>query len=110
MKEKNLREVLEKCSKAELIKIIIKASKLTYATFPWIGIITGARLNGVEAKIDANLAESKELTHKFSEMAEAPQKYTNREVVETRIAIAKNHEDWERLNKKYDKISKELYG
>ncbi len=110
MKEKNLREFLEKCSKEELIKIIMRASKLTYAAFPWIETIAETRLDEIEAKINANLFEGKELTRKFSEMAENQHNYSNKEVLEIRIALAKNHEKWKQLNSKHDKIFKELYG
>lgn len=110
MKEKNLREILEKCTKEELIKTITRASKLTYATFPWMEIISEIRLNEVEAKINANLAKGKELSRKFSEMAANQHNYTNDEVLEIRIAIAKNHEEWKRLDGNYDKFFKELHG
>lgn len=33
MKEKNLREVLEKCSKAELIEVAVELSKYQLSTF-----------------------------------------------------------------------------
>ncbi len=109
MKEKNLCEVLKKCSKAELIEIIIKAKGLAFAT-SWMEIINEARLDEIESRIDANLAEGKELTHKFSEMAKNSHNYTYDEIMEIRVAIAKNHEEWKRLDRKYVKISKELYG
>lgn len=89
MKEKNLRESLEKCDKAELIQIIMKASKLTYPAFPWAEMIAEIRLDEVEAKIKTNLAEGKELTHKFSEMAKNPHNYTYDEIMEIRAALAK---------------------
>lgn len=110
MKEKNLREVLEKCSKAELIEIIIKAKGLTFATSSWAEIIDEARLDEIESRIDANLAKGKELTHKFSEMAKNSHNYTYDEIMEIRVAIAKNHKEWKQLDRKYNKISKELYG
>lgn len=110
MKEKNLNEVLEKCSKTELIQVVIKASGMTYAAFPWLKMIGEIRLNELEAKIDANLAESKELTRKFSEIAKNPSCYSRDENLKVHIALAKNHKEWEQLNRKYDRISKELYG
>ena len=110
MKEKNLREVLEKCSKAELIEIIIKAKGLTFATSSWAEIIDEARLDEIESRIDANLAEGKELTHKFSKMVEKPHNYTHDEIMEIRVAIEKNHKEWKRLSISQDKLLKELYG
>lgn len=110
MKEKNLREVLEKCSKTGLIQIIIKASKLTYPTFPWTEMIGEIRLDEIEAKIDVNLSEGRELTRKFCEMAENQHNYSNNEVLEIRIALAKNHKEWKQLSIRQDKILKELYG
>ncbi len=105
-----LREVLEKCSKAELIQIIMRASRLTYAGFPWMKIIGEIRFCEIESKINANVDKSKELTRKFSEMAENPSCYSKDEILKVRIALAENHKKWEQLNNKYDRIFKELYG
>lgn len=110
MKEKSLREALEKCSKAELMQIIIKASEFTYAAFPWIKMISEIKLGEIEAKIDANLAESKKLTNKLNETIENQHDCSDEEVLKLRIALVKNHKEWERLNMNYNKISKELYG
>jgi|GEM_PF-6036393 hypothetical protein len=110
MKEKNLREALEKCSKAELIKIIIRASNWTYAAFPWMEMIGEIRLNEIESRIDSNISEGKELTRKFGEMTKNPSCYSEDEILKVRITLAKNQKEWERLNMKHDKISKELYG
>lgn len=109
MKEKNLREFLEKCSKAELIKVVLKASDMTFTSFPWLTMIAEIRLDEVEAKIETNLAEGRELTRKFSEMAENQHNYSNNEVLEIRIALTKNHEKWKQLISRQDKILKELY-
>ena len=105
MKEKNLREVLEKCSKEELIKTILRVAGQICGISTW-----KIRLDEIEAKIDTNLAKGEELTHKFSEMAKKPHNYTYDEIMEIRVAIAKNHEEWKQLDRKYNKISKELYG
>lgn len=110
MKENNFRELLEKCSKAGLIQIIMKASKLTYPTFPWTEMIAEIKLNEIEAKIGTNLAEGRKLTRKFSEMAENQHNYSDIEVLEIRIALAKNHKEWKQLISRQDKILKELYG
>lgn len=110
MKEKNLREVLEKCSKTELIKAVLKASELTCATFPWLEMIGEIRLGEIEAKIDANLDESKKLSCKFNEIYQNPNRYTDNDVLKFRIALARNHKEWKQLNSKHDKISKEIYG
>lgn len=109
MKEKNLREILEKCSKNELIEAIMKSGKMTRATLPWLKIIAEIRLHEIDEKVEANLAKGEELTRKFSEMSENLHNYTNDEVLKIRIALVKNHKEWEQLNRKYDKISKELY-
>ncbi|MCM1530516.1 MAG: hypothetical protein NC093_11050 [Alistipes sp.] len=110
MTENNLREALKKCTKEELIKTIMKASKLTYATFPWSEMVAEIRLDEIGAKIDANLTEGEQLTNKFSEMAKAPHNYSCEEILKIRIALAENHKKWEYLNSKYDRIFKELYG
>ena len=106
MKEKNLREVLEKCSKAELVKVVLKASELTYTTFPWLKMIGEIRLE----EIDANLDESKKLSCKFNEIYQNPHRHTDNDALKIRIALARNHKEWKQLNSKHDKISKELYG
>lgn len=59
MKEKNLREVLENCSKAEQVEVVMKTSGMTFTSFSWLTMISEIRLDEVEAKIEANLAESK---------------------------------------------------
>ncbi len=110
MKEKNLREVLDKCSKEELVKTILRVAGQIYSISAWKEVIGEIRLDEIEAKINANLSEGRELTRKFSEMAKNPHNYTYDEITETRIALAKNHEKRKRLNSEYDKISKELYG
>lgn len=110
MKENNLRKVLEKCSKEELIKIVMKASGMTRAVFPWLRIISEIRLGEIEAKIDANLSQGRELTCTFNAMVKNPHNYSNDDVMKVRIALAENHKEWEQLDRKYDRISKELYG
>lgn len=47
MKEKNLREALEKCSKAELIEIIVKAADLRYTAFSWLDLVSEIKLNKI---------------------------------------------------------------
>ncbi len=108
-KAPELPDVLKKCSKAELIQIITRASKLTCATFLWMEMISEIRLSEIESRINANVDKSKELTRKFSEMAKNPNCHSKDEILNIRIALAKNHEEWERLNSKYERIFKELY-
>lgn len=110
MKEKNFREALKKCSRAELIEIIIKAKGMVFATTPWLEIIAEARLDETESRINVNLAEGEKLSCKLNEMAKNPHNYTNDDMLKIRIALAKNHKEWKRLNEKYNKVSKELYG
>ena len=110
MKEKNLREVLEKCSKEELIKTILRVAGQIYSISTWKEVIGEIRLDEIEAKIDVNLSEGRELTRKFSEMAKNSHNHTYDEIMEIRVAIAKNHKEWKQLDRKYNKISKELYG
>lgn len=110
MREKNLREVLEKCSKAELVEVVMKASGMTLAPFSWLTMISEIRLDEVKAKIEANLAESEELTRKLDNIPENQRNFTDSETRQIYIALKKNHDEWKMLNKKYDKFSKELYG
>ncbi len=110
MQEKNLREVLEKCSKAELVEVVVKASGMTFTSFSWLTMISEIRLDEVEAKIEANLAESEELTRKLKNIPENRRNFTDSETRQVYIALKKNHDEWKMLDKKYNKISKELYG
>ncbi len=110
MQEKNLREILEKCSKAELVEVVMKASGMIFTSFSWLTMIAEIRLDEVEAKIEANLAESKELTRKLENIPENRRNFTDSETRQVYIALKKNHDEWKRLNKKYNKFSKELYG
>lgn len=110
MKEKDLREVLGKCSKAELIEIIMKSSELTYATFPWMEIIAEIRLDQIEAEIKTILAEGKELTCKLKNIPKNQCNLADSETLQICIALNKNHKKWKQLNSKHDKICKEIYG
>lgn len=110
MKEKNLREVLEKCSKAELIKVVLKASGMTFTSFSWSAMIAEIRLDEVDAKIEVNLAKGEELNRKLKNIPENRRNFTDDETLQIFIALKKNHEEWKQLNRKHDKLFKELYG
>ena len=110
MKEKDLRKALEKCSKAELIEVIVKAEEMTFTTFSWFKMIAEIKLEEIEAKIDANLAENEKLTRKFREIVNERCNYDINGAIKIHDALNNNHTEWEQLNREYDKLSKELYG
>lgn len=109
-KAAGLREVLLKCSKLELIELIIKAEGLTYATFPWMKLISEIRLNKIEALIDANLAELNRLNEKLRAVPEERRIISDDETRNILTAIHNNNTEYFKLQKKHDKIFKEIYG
>ncbi|MDE5936878.1 MAG: hypothetical protein K2G83_05690 [Ruminococcus sp.] len=70
MTKTELTELLELCTKAELIEVILKASELTYPTFPWKHIVAEIRTDAIEKKIDANLEKLEVLKKKFEAIPE----------------------------------------
>lgn len=105
-----LYEVLQKCSKSELIDVILRAQRLTYATFPWIELISEIKLNSIEALIDANLAELNKLNEKLKAIPEEKRVISNDEARNIMIALHDNNKEYFKLQKRHDKVFKEIYG
>lgn len=105
-----LRDVLQKCSKAELIEVIIKAEGLTYTTFPWLKLVSEIRMNSIEALIDANLAELNKLNEKLKAVPEERRVISDDEARNVMIAIHDNNKEYFKLHKRHDKVFKEIYG
>lgn len=110
MTKTQLIKLLKSCSKAELTEIILKASELTYPTFPWKHIIVAEiRTETIEKKIDANLEELEVLKKKFEAIPEEKRIIGNDEALNLRIEISKKSLEFRRLNKQRKKIEKELH-
>ncbi len=111
MKEKNLREVLEKCSKAELIEIVVELNKYQVSTFhSTVEIVMTRKINAIDKKIDENITRSNALRDKLNAIPENERNIYNDEVRELVIAFNDNVAEFLRLNKRRDKLEKELYG
>ncbi len=109
MKEKNLREFLEKCSKAELIEIAVEFSKGQLSMFRVpVEIVTIKRIEAIDKKIDENLAQSKILIEKLNAMPECERNVFNDAARDLMIAIKDNQAEYFRLSKRRDKFEKEL--
>lgn len=110
MQEKNLREVLEKCSKAELVEVAVELSKYQLSTFRSpVEIVMIKRIDTIDKKIDENFAQSKILREKFNVIPECERNISNDDVRNLAIAINNNTAEYLRLSKRRDKLEKELY-
>ncbi|MCM1363271.1 MAG: hypothetical protein NC235_15495 [Clostridiales bacterium] len=110
MQEKNLREVLEKCSKAELVEVAVELSKYQLSTFRSpVEIVMIKRIDTIDKKIDENFAQSKILREKFNAIPECERNISNDDVRNLAIAINNNTAEYLRLSKRRDKLEKELY-
>lgn len=111
MKEKNLRKVLEKCSKSELIEIAVELSKYQVSTFrSSVEIVMTKRINAIEKKIDENIARYAMLREKLDAIPKCKRNISNGDVRELAISINDNVTEYIRLNEQRDKLEKELYG
>ncbi len=111
MKEKNLREVLEKCSKAELIEVAVELNKYQVSTFrSSVEIVLTKRINAIDKKIDENIAQFAILREKLEAIPKCKRNISNGDVRELTIAINDNATEYIRLNEHRDKLEKELYG
>lgn len=110
MKKENLREVLKKCSKAELIEVAVELSKYQLSTFrSSVEIVMIKRLDTVDKKIDENLAQLKILVEKLDAIPECERNISNDDARKLMIAVNDNTTEYFRLSKRRDKLEKELY-
>lgn len=110
MKEKNLREFLKKCSKAELIEAAVELSKSQLSMFRVpVEIITIKRIEAIDKKIDENLARSSLLIEKLNAMPECERNVFNDAARDLMIAIKDNEIEYLKLSKRRDKFEKERY-
>lgn len=105
-----LHEVLQKCSKSELIDVILRAQRLTYSTFPWIELISESRLNATEKMINENISEHKKLNKKLASIPSERRTMYDDDVRDIMIALRDNNIRYLELQRKYDEIFHELYG
>lgn len=110
MKEKNLREFLEKCSKAELIEAAVELSKSQLSMFRVpVEIVTIKRIEDIDKKIDENLIQLKMLIEKLNAMPECERNIFNDDARKLMMAIKDNEAECFRLSKRRDKFEKELH-
>ena len=108
-KAAELRDVLLKCSKAELIEVIIRAEGLTYTTFLWTRLVSEVRLDSIDKMIEENLSESKSLNEKLESIPAERRVISDNEVRNVMTALHKNNSRYFKLQLKYEKIFHELY-
>ncbi len=110
MKEKKLRECLEKCSKAELIEIAVEFRKYQVSTFrSSVEIVMTKRIDAIDKKIDENIARFAMLREKLDAIPKCKRNISNGDVRELTIAINDNATEYIRLNEQRDKFEKELH-
>lgn len=70
MTKTKLTELLESCTKAELIEVILKASEFASSTFPWKQIVAIIKTKMIKRKTDEKLDELEVLKKKFEAIPE----------------------------------------
>lgn len=109
MTKTELTELLESCTKAELIEVILRASELASPTFPWKQIVAIIKTKMIKRKTDEKLDELEVLLEKLRSVPEERRIIENDEALNLRIEISKKLLEFRRLNEQHDKIEKELY-
>lgn len=111
MKEKNLREVLEKCTKSELIEVAVEFSKYQLLTVHSpVEIVMTKRIDAIDKKMDENYAQFKALSEKLNAIPENKRVAGNDHARNIMIAINDNTSEYLKLIKWRDKLEKQLYG
>ena len=111
MKEKNLRKILEKFSKSELIEIAVEVNKCQASALrSSVEIAMTKRIDAIDKKIDENIAQFALLRGKFDAIPECKRNISNGDVRDLAIEINDNAAEYTRLNEQRDKLVKELYG
>lgn len=70
MTKTKLTELLESCTKAEFIEVILRASELASSTFPWKQIVAIIKTKMIKRKTDEKLDELEVLKKKFEAIPE----------------------------------------
>ena len=109
MTKTELTELLESCTKAEFIEVILRASEFVPPTFPWKQIVAEIRTDAIKKKIDANLEKLEVLKKKFEAIPEERRIIKNDEARNLMTAIKNNLTECNELYNQQNKIEKELY-
>ncbi len=109
MTKTELTELLESCSKAELIEVILRASELASSTFPWKQIVAIIKTKMIKRKTDEKLDELEVLLEKLRSVPEERRIIENDEARNLMIAINNNLTECNELYNQQNKIEKELY-
>lgn len=108
-KAAELRDVLLKCSKAELIEVIIRAEGFTYTTFPWTSFVSEVRADSIDKMIEENISEANSLNEKLKSIPAERRVISDNETRNVMIAIHNNNSRYFKLQRKKEKIFHELY-
>ncbi len=109
MTKTELTELLESCTKAELIEVILRASELASSTFPWKQIVAIIKTKMIKRKTDEKLDELEVLLEKLRSVPEERRIIENDEARNLMIAINNNLTECNELYNQQNKIEKELY-
>ncbi len=109
MTKTKLTELLESCTKAELIEVILKASELVPPTFPWKQIAAIIKTEIIKSKTDEKLDELEILLEKIQSIPEERRIIENDEARNLITAINNNLTECNKLYNQQNKIEKELY-
>lgn len=109
--ETKLREMLKKCSKAELIEIAVEFSKYSISTFHSpIEIVILKKIDAIDKKINENMTRSKSLSERYKAIPENERTVGNDFARNLMIESNNNTLEYLKLSKQRDKLEKELYG
>ncbi len=109
MTKTKLTELLESCTKAELIEVILKASEFASTTFPWRQIVAIIKTEMIKSKTDEKLDELEILLEKLQSIPEERRIIENDEARNLIIAINNNLTECNKLYNQQNRIEKELY-
>lgn len=105
--EAKLREVLEKCSKSELIESVVELSKYSILScHSSIEIVIAQRIATIDKKIDENMKKSKLLSEKYKAIPDNKRTIGNDYARNLMIECNNNTLEYLKLSKQRDKLEK----
>ena len=109
--ETKLRELLKKCSKAELIEIAVEFSKYSVLTCRSpIEMVMLNKIQTIDKKIEENMARSEALSEKYNAIPDNERTLGNDYARNLMIERNNNTLEYLKLSKHRDKLEKEVYG
>ncbi|MBQ8297094.1 MAG: hypothetical protein IJX77_04855 [Ruminococcus sp.] len=105
-----LREKLQKCSKSELIEVVMRAFELTYPTFSWLELVGKAKITVTDQKLEETKAEGERLRKQLNDLPESKRNLSNPQALEIYAAIRKCDAKYMKLLNQCIKLEKETYG